>query len=168
MDVPNTYTDKNETGCCPVPDVNGWDEKEIEFKGKHFIRRYGRSFLFVPINMGKIMTWLQSTAEKAEATMPIKQAMILSRDISPWKSEQLYMVSKAIEGADNVVLDGTFLTKVFEGPYKDAKKWYDSVLEFAKRRGKKADRVYFFYTTCPKCAKHYGKNYVIGLADVSA
>jgi len=26
--------------------------------------------------------------------------------------------------------------------------------------------MYFFYTTCPKCAKKYGKNYVVILAEV--
>jgi hypothetical protein len=26
--------------------------------------------------------------------------------------------------------------------------------------------MYFFYTTCPRCAKHYGKNYVVGVAQV--
>jgi hypothetical protein len=24
-----------------------------------------------------------------------------------------------------------------------------------------------FYATCPKCARHYGKNYVVGVAKVS-
>ena len=28
------------------------------------------------------------------------------------------------------------------------------------------DTTYFFYTTCPRCAKHYGKNYVVGVAKV--
>jgi len=27
--------------------------------------------------------------------------------------------------------------------------------------------MYFFYTTCPTCAKHYGKNYVVGVAKVT-
>ena len=26
--------------------------------------------------------------------------------------------------------------------------------------------LYFFYTTCPKCAKYYGKNYVVLVAQV--
>lgn len=25
-----------------------------------------------------------------------------------------------------------------------------------------------FYTTCPRCARAYGKNYVIGVAEVAA
>jgi hypothetical protein len=26
--------------------------------------------------------------------------------------------------------------------------------------------VYFFYTTCPKCAEVYGKNYVVGVVEI--
>ncbi|MGE5758418.1 MAG: hydrolase [Sideroxydans sp.] len=29
-------------------------------------------------------------------------------------------------------------------------------------------KLYFYYTTCPKCAKKYGKNYVVILAEVEA
>ena len=166
MNLPNTYTDRNDTGCCAVPNIADWDEKEIRMKDKQFIRMYTRSFLFVPLNMSKIMTALQSLAIKAQATMPAQEVMTLSRDLSPWKSEQLYAVSKPIEGADNVVLNETLMTKVFEGPYQNAKDWYKALTDFAKRKWGNVEKVYFFYTTCPKCAKHYGKNYVIGMASV--
>ena len=36
----------------------------------------------------------------------------------------------------------------------------------AKAKGEVAKDVYFFYTTCPNCAKAYGKNYVVGAAEV--
>lgn len=166
MSLPKTYTDKNETGCCAVPNVDAWDEQEVAFKDKKFIRMYTRSFLFMPLNMSKVMTAIQKQADEANSTVPPTEVMILSRDLSPWKAEQLYAVSKEITGADNVTLSGTFLTKVFEGPYKNAKSWYNTLQNFVKSRGKTTDKTYFFYTTCPKCAKHYGKNYVIGLASV--
>ena len=35
-----------------------------------------------------------------------------------------------------------------------------------KARGKSLQKLYFFYTTCPKCAKKHGKNYVVLLAQV--
>jgi hypothetical protein len=28
------------------------------------------------------------------------------------------------------------------------------------------EKLYFFYTTCPKCAQVYGKNYVVLLAKI--
>jgi hypothetical protein len=167
MSLPHTYTDKNETGCCAIPDVEQWDKKELVFENKHFIRLYTRSFLYVPLNMSKIMTALNETAEQASATMPPQDAMILSRDLSPWKAEQLYAVTRPVDEADNVTLNGTFLSIVNEGPYKDAKKWYTMMVDFARNQGKTLEATYFFYTTCPKCAKHYGKNYVITLGQVT-
>ena len=112
------------------------------------------------------MSHIQKQAEDANATMQPKEVMILSRDISPWKSEQLYAVTKAVKGADNVSLSGSFLTKVFEGPYQNAGKWYESLTKYAKSKKKTIKKIYLFYTTCPKCAKHYGKNYTIGIAEV--
>ena len=37
---------------------------------------------------------------------------------------------------------------------------------FVKGKGKPPQKLYFNYTTCPKCAKKYGKNYVVILAKI--
>ena len=166
MSLPNTYTNINETGCCAVPNINDWDEKSVNFQNNRFIRMYTRSFLFIPLNMSKVMASIQQKAAQSNAEMPPQQVMILSRDVSPWKAEQLYAVSKLVPNADNLTLNGEYLTKVFEGAYQNAKKWYESLLEYAKKKDRHVIKTYFFYTTCPKCAKHYGKNYTIGLAEV--
>lgn len=166
MNLPNTYTSKNETGCCAVPNIKDWNNKQLELSNQRFIRMHTKSFLYIPLNMAKIMKELHQVASTANATLPPEQAMILSRDISPWQAEQLYSVTKPIEGQDNVVLNGIYLTKVFEGPYKNAKNWYKQMVAYTEEQGKTIKIIYFFYTTCPKCAKHYGKNYVIGLAEV--
>lgn len=63
-------------------------------------------------------------------------------------------------------LTGTFLTKVFEGPYRNIGKWMKEMWAFVAARGKPAGKMYIYYTTCPKCAKKYGKNYVVFLAQV--
>jgi hypothetical protein len=109
---------------------------------------------------------LQQMAEAAKVTMSPEEAMVLSRDLTPWRAEQLYAVSKEVEGADNVTLDGKFASIVFEGDYSKAKDWFDDMVEYALELGTKTDEIYFFYTTCPKCAEHYGKNYVVGLAKL--
>ena len=33
-------------------------------------------------------------------------------------------------------------------------------------QGKKAGKYYFYYTSCPKCAKKYGHNYIVAFAEV--
>ena len=42
----------------------------------------------------------------------------------------------------------------------------EELVEYAEKLGTHPTEVYFFYTTCPKCAKHYGKNYTIGFAKL--
>jgi len=37
---------------------------------------------------------------------------------------------------------------------------------YVKSKNKDLKKLYFYYTTCPKCAKIYGKNYVVLLAQV--
>ena len=167
MNLPDTYTEINETGCCAVPNIADWDNKKVKFTDKYFIRQYTNSFLYMPLNMASVMKSLNNRATIRHAMPSAEQVMILSRDISPWKAEQLFAVINPIDGADNVTLNGTFLTKVFEGPYKNAKQWYSTMQQMATDRGNSVENTYFFYTTCPKCAKHYGKNYTIGLAKIT-
>jgi hypothetical protein len=166
ISLPRTYTDQNETGCCAIPNIEAWDHQIIEFRDKRFIRFYTKSFLYMPLNMEKVMTEIQRAAEEAGATMPNQEAMVLSRDISPWAAEQLYAVSQPVPWVENVLLNGRYATKVFEGPYNEAKQWMEEMVEYAELLGTHPTEVYFFYTTCPKCAKHYGKNYTIGFAKL--
>lgn len=42
----------------------------------------------------------------------------------------------------------------------------ERVSEWIQAQGKQVKRQLMYYTTCPKCAKHYGKNYVVILAEV--
>jgi hypothetical protein len=37
---------------------------------------------------------------------------------------------------------------------------------YVSEQGKTPKKMYFYYTTCPKCAKKYGKNYVVLLAQI--
>jgi hypothetical protein len=45
-------------------------------------------------------------------------------------------------------------------------KWTKEMKGFVEAKGKSMKRIYFFYTTCPACAKYYGKNYTVILAKV--
>jgi hypothetical protein len=44
--------------------------------------------------------------------------------------------------------------------------WIEEMWAFVAARGKTAGNLYVYYTTCPKCAKKYGKNYVMLLAQI--
>jgi len=63
-------------------------------------------------------------------------------------------------------MSGTFLSKVFEGPFSNVKRWIGEMNDYAAQQHKAIQKLYFFYTTCPMCAKKYGKNHVVLLARV--
>jgi hypothetical protein len=69
-------------------------------------------------------------------------------------------VSKEVPGAENATLSGKYYSKVYDGPFKDTGKWSKDFEEKANSKGLKVKKMFMWYTTCPKCAKKYGKNYV--------
>ncbi len=75
-------------------------------------------------------------------------------------------MTKDVPGAEMTHISGTFIAKVFEGPYRDAGKWAGEMANWVSSQGRTMRKLYFFYTTCPKCAKHYGKNYVVAFAEL--
>ena len=62
-------------------------------------------------------------------------------------------------------ISGTFRTKVFDGPYRNMRKWIGEMKAFVRGKGKELQKLCLFYTTCSKCAKKYGKNFVAILAQ---
>ena len=104
--------------------------------------------------------------EKASAKSPYQ---LMLCDETLWGSDIYIDVAspagQEIPGAETATLSGTFLTKVFEGPYKNAGVWAKEMEGYVKSKGKTIEKLYFCYTTCPACAKAYGKNYVVLFAQ---
>jgi len=156
--------EQSETGCCPRFNPQPWDEKEITFKDKLFIKDHVKSFLHIPLNFGKVMVKNMERIQKADALAP--EPLLLSDESSLWGADVYIAVSKDVPGAEMARISGTFLTKVFEGPYKNAGKWAQQMKDYAKSKAREIKKIYFFYTTCPKCAEFYGKNYTVILAQI--
>ena len=165
INLPEFNMDTSETGCCPKFDPSGWDEEAFELDECLFARATTRSLFHIPLNIGSVFTKTFAQIQAAQAD-PRNCYLILTNDISPWRAEHLFMVTKEVPGVEMTSLSGTFLSKVFEGPYREAKNWCREMKEYVQSQGKKLKTLYFFYTTCPKCLKHYGKNYIIGFAHV--
>jgi effector-binding domain-containing protein len=75
-------------------------------------------------------------------------------------------IAKDVPNSQIVKLSGTYLCRVFEGPYSQMGKWIKEMTQYVKDKSKQIGKLYFYYTTCPKCAKKYGKNYVVIMAQV--
>lgn len=154
--------DKDE--CCPKFSPKPWDNKIFTWKNKRFIKGKVFTLFFMPINFGKVIVKLNKQVEKANAKIP--NYICLSDHTSKFNMDLYLAVDREIPGAENVRLSGKFLSKVYEGPYQDTGKWCSDFAEYAKRKKMEIEKMYMWYTTCPKCAKKYGKNYVVIIAKV--
>ena len=154
----------NPDECCPKFDPEPWDGKELQWHDKRFVKDRVTSFMRIPLNFGAVMTRSVGRIEAADAKP--ETMVVLSDENSPWGADVYLEVTKDVPGADMATISGTFLSKVFEGPYGNMRKWIREMKDFVQSEGKSPQDLYFFYTTCPKCAKKYGKHYVVILAKV--
>ncbi len=161
MDQPQ---EQAETGCCPRFHPEPWDQQEVTFQDKLFVKDRVRSLFHIPLNFGAVMVRNMNRIQAAGAVAP--EPLLLSDENSLWGADVYIAVSREVPGAQMARISGTFLTRVFEGPYANAHRWVEEMKAYVAEKKKEMRKLYFFYTTCPKCAKYYGKNYVVLLAQV--
>jgi len=155
---------KEQPECCPEFDPILWDDKTFEWNSKLFIKDKVFTLFYMPMNFGNVMKRLDEKLTKAGATMP--DYLGLSDHTSKWNMDIYLAVDKEVSEAENTTLSGKFYSKVYEGPFKDTGKWCKDFENLAKTKGFTITKWYMWYTTCPKCAKKYGKNYVVVIGQV--
>ena len=64
-------TDK-PTGCCPRFDPSGWEDQELHFQDKPFVRARTWSIAHIPINMGSVFRKTFKAIEEAGLRDKIK------------------------------------------------------------------------------------------------
>lgn len=143
----------NTTQCCALIDPAVYDRKEFDWTGQSFIRTRIRSFLHMPLTFSSAIKRLTAQAERANALPPESEQLWLCDENSLWGADLYLAVTKPVSGSDNANLSGVWRARVFEGPYSKIGSWYQSIAPFK--------RALAFYTACPKCAKKFGKNYVV-------
>ncbi|MEW6745364.1 MAG: hydrolase [Planctomycetota bacterium] len=150
--------------CCARFDPAPWDEKERTWDRKAFVTDRVRSFLHIPLNFASVMKRNVALIEQARAKPDA--LIVLADECSPWRTDVYIDVTGDVPGARMATISGTFLSKVFEGPYHHVGKWMKEMRSYVSSKGKQLKKMYCYYTTCPKCAKKYGKNYVVLVAEV--
>lgn len=154
----------NEKECCPKFNPDPWNDKEITWENRKFVTDRVRSFFHIPLNFASIMKKNVALIEAAGAKS--SEMIVLSDENSLWGADIYIGVTKDVPSVKMSTLSGAFLSKVFEGPYKNVGKWMNEMKEYIKSKGKDLKKLYCYYTTCPKCAKKYGENYVVLLAQI--
>lgn len=156
----------NSEECCPRFNPEPWDGKVVTWQNKRFVQDHVTSFFHMPLNYGAVMARNDKAIRAAGARTETR--IILTDENSLWGADVYFEISKDVPDKKIVTLSGTFLSKVFEGPYRNVPRWIEEMKAYVAAKDKPLRKMYFYYTTCPACAKKYGKNYVVILAEVEA
>lgn len=153
-----------DPNCCPEFDPIPWDNKMFEWKNKTFIVDNVCTFFYMPLNFSRVMKRLNKRIENASAKN--EDRLGLSHHTSKWNMDVYIAVDKTIPGINNKSLSGRYYSKVYEGPYSDTGKWCKDYEHHVKSKDLQIKKWFMWYTTCPKCVKKYGKNYVVIISEV--
>jgi hypothetical protein len=153
------------TGCCPPFDPTSWQARELVWNEKLFVVDRVHSLLHVPIDMARKVR-LNRARIDAAAAAPSRGLMLLDED-SLWGADLYLEVTRPVAGAKMTTLSGKFRTEIFEGAFHKVGDWATEMRERVAASGARVEKIYFDYTTCPRCAKAYGKNYVVLFAKLA-
>ena len=136
--------DQQGNVCCPKFNVDRWDGKEFNWDNKKFIKETIPTFFHFPLPSmigKKIAKMCKMIEESGTMSANKEEVLILFHDPSAFKSEIYFSVTGEVPNADNVTISGTFLSKVFDGPYQAVPKFIkqmDKYLAGKNKRAKKA------------------------------
>ena len=121
----------------------------------------GRVFLSLPLNFDRVMvrdmTMIQAAGAFADTPIFVQRKFAVGLIfISPSPK-----ISRRPTWSD----PGTFMTKVFEGPYR-IPRWIKEIKRFVRTKGRQVKKLYMFYTTCPKSRISTGKIISVLVAEV--
>jgi hypothetical protein len=164
MEVNMKSQAETNVSCCPEFDPTLWNDKLFVWENKKFVKDSVCTFYYMPVNFSSVMKRLNKMVENAGATVP--EWLCLSDHTSKWNMDIYLAVDKEIQDAENTTIHGKFYCKVYEGPFKNTGNWCKDFENSLKSKGYTAGKMFMWYTTCPKCAKKYGKNYVAILGQL--
>lgn len=150
--------------CCPQFDPAPWDGTLHQWIGKMFIKDRICTLFYMPLNFGGVMRRTDKLIKAAGGSVP--DYLMLSDHTSKWNMNIYIAVDKEIPGAQNTTLSGNFVSRVYEGTFKETGNWHKDFGKWCAEHNYKPAKTYLWYTTCPKCAKKYGKNYVVIVARI--
>lgn len=157
---------KDNLECCPEFNTKAWNEKIHQWKDKLFLQDEVRQVMHIPLNMETVVKRMFKKIEDADASPANKDFLMLCYDPSPWKSEIYMTVTKNIPEGKITKLTGTFISRVYDGPYNHVPQWIKENDEYLASKNLKAKKYYFHFAYCPKCMKKYGHNYCVTFAQV--
>jgi len=150
-----------ENECCPKFDPKPWEDHEFTWEEKLFVKDHMRCIMHIPLNFGGIMTRQMKVMEAAGACPEAADFLVMTGNDTLWGADVYLAATRDVPGEKMVRLSGTYYSRVYEGPFSRISKWIADYKATLQGMDKPVKELFFYYTTCPKCAKKWGKNYVV-------
>jgi len=149
---------ETEAICCPRINPDDWNDITFSWEKKPFIKANVRTFFYIPLNFGSV---IRKIDKKLRAKgLDFSEGICLSDHTSRWNMNIYISVNKPFDDNNITLFTGNYYCKMYEGNFKDTALWCADYKTAVKDKRYKETNIYMWYTTCPKCAKKYGKNYV--------
>ncbi len=163
----NTLTADTDV-CCPLFHPENWNNIQHIWDHKLFLKDSVPEFFHIPLpgTYEKAITRMWNKANGAHAAPGPKDFLLLAHDPSSFKGELYMSVTKEIPGEQTESFTGTFFSKVFEGDYSDARRALRSMEGFLTDNEMISEKDYIYFPYCPKCAKKYGRNYIVVVSQI--
>ena len=135
--------DNKNNECCPEFNPQKWNGKIFNWNNKQFIKESVPTLFYTPFPpmIGKKITKMMDLATKVDKIDAKKdEVLVLFQDPSAFKSNIYISVTGNVPGANNVNIPGTFIAKVYDGPYNAIHKFVKDMNMYLKKKGKKASK----------------------------
>jgi len=132
--------EQSETGCCRDSIPNHGRKRGI-IQGKAVPQGSCEEYFTYPLNFDKIMVKNMEKIQAADALSP--EPLMLSDEKSLWGADVYIAVSKEVPEPRWKRYPGLFLSKVFEGSYKNMGKWAKEMQGYVKSKVKNLKRCIF-------------------------
>lgn len=136
----------------------------LVWNDRPFLKVKVKTVFYVPLDLGKKLRRAQAQLEGAGAAVP--GGLVLMQHRSPWELDLFIDVAGPVPGAEIVTIGGTFLTRVFDGHYRDAPRFAAEMQHHVEDRGRRLRKLYYAWNACPSCARATGRNSCVVFAEV--
>ena len=157
--------------CCPPFLPDKWEEKTHYWERKKFIMDSIPTFFHIPLPAmikNRIMKMIQLAGEANALEGNKQDVLLLFTDPHAFRSEIYLSVTKQVPGANNRDISGTFVSKVFDGPYQGIPKFMKQMNAWLANSDLTAKRYFVHYAYCPNCAKEVGANHIVLFAELGS
>ena len=95
--------------CCPRFDPAPWDERELRWENRRFVKDRVRSFFHIPLNYGAVM---KRNLARIEAAGARPDPMVwLTDENSPWGADVCIEAAADVPGAEMTSISGCSNTR---------------------------------------------------------